>query len=520
MCTPGKARDLRERRCGKLVPELCLRPASRAARARARGRSSRPSSRTGTCRSRRSAATATATPAAAARRRAAPVRAGPRASAGSRRLDAAIGHARAPSATVQQCSKRSAIDGSWVVTTSAAPVASAQSSSTSTTCSPVRAVELARRLVGEDQPRAGRRARGRSRRAGPARPRARRAAAHREADAYECERARAPLRAAAGLRLARQQQRQRDVLEDGERGQQARALEDHADGAGPQGRGSPIAGQSSVAGGRRLEPREQMQERALARARGADDRDLVALRNGAVGRPQRDDRAAPPGVVRHRRLAAADEGRVAHAATRPSIELDGPVAASASSGVVRRGDDRAHRPPRARRQQRDDLARGRASRARPSARRRAAAADRWRARRRGPRARARRPRAASGARARGRRARRSRARRRRARPSSGPPVLGEQHVASTSRWREQVVALEEHSDRAAAKPRRGAASDRREMRSPASRTMPPSARRGLRGRPAASTCPSPDGPMMATISPGSAVSETPRSASVSSSPAW
>ena len=111
-------------------------PASRAALARALGRSSRRSSPPGTSRSRRSAR----------RRRRCRARL-PRGGrgVGDQACQPAQRHAagtwasasRTPSTTGQRCSKRPAMDTSCVATTSAAPVASAQSSSTSSTRSPL-----------------------------------------------------------------------------------------------------------------------------------------------------------------------------------------------------------------------------------------------------------------------------------------------------------------------------------------------------------------------------------------------
>ncbi len=64
------------------------------------------------------------------------------------------------------------------------------------------------------------------------------------------------------------------------------------------------------------------------------------------------------------------------------------------------------------------------------------------------------------------------------------------------------------------------ASGRRDMRSPAIWTTPPSGSSSPAMQASSVDFPEPDGPMTATSSPGAAVSDTPLSASVSSSPAW
>ena len=63
-------------------------------------------------------------------------------------------------------------------------------------------------------------------------------------------------------------------------------------------------------------------------------------------------------------------------------------------------------------------------------------------------------------------------------------------------------------------------SGRRESRSPATETMPPSGSSRPARQDSSVDLPDPEGPVTATISPGSSSSETPRRASVSSSPAW
>ena len=89
---------------------------------------------------------------------------------------------------------------------------------------------------------------------------------------------------ACGARpAARQLQRQHHVFQRGERGHQMKRLEHEADALRTQARapvfiqqGEVRAREPDLAGGRRIEPGQQREQRGFAGARGADDGDRLA----------------------------------------------------------------------------------------------------------------------------------------------------------------------------------------------------------------------------------------------------
>jgi hypothetical protein len=107
-------------------------------------------------------------------------------------------------------------------------------------------------------------------------------------------------------------ERHRDVLERGELRQQVMELVDEAERAIAHGaargfgeRGERDAVDEDLTAGRRVEPAEQVQQRALAGARGADDRHALAWRDREIDAEQHGhfERAAAIGL----REPAADE---------------------------------------------------------------------------------------------------------------------------------------------------------------------------------------------------------------------
>ena len=146
---------------------------------------------------------------------------------------------------------------------------------------PVRAVEIAGRLVGHQHLAVRRRMRARSPRAAAHRPRA--------ASDSASRRAARPTRAShsrarrAGIGRARELERQHDVFQRSQRGQQLKRLEHETEPALAQ-RGARVFGQivqrrvaePDFAGGRPIEPGEQAQQRRLARSRRADDGNRLA----------------------------------------------------------------------------------------------------------------------------------------------------------------------------------------------------------------------------------------------------
>ncbi len=158
----------------------------------------------------------------------------------------------------------------------------------------VGAVELAGRLVGEDQPRLARRARGRRRRAAPGRRRSPRAACRRarRGRAARAPRAPASRASASARRRARAAARRSPRTVSG--GSRLGPWKTTATGPGRSASRSPSAGQVTRARGRVVEAGQQVQQRRLARARRADERDARAGAHLAVGRlERRRSRVAP-----------------------------------------------------------------------------------------------------------------------------------------------------------------------------------------------------------------------------------
>ena len=95
-----------------------------------------------------------------------------------------------------------------------------------------------------------------------------------------------------------QLERQHDVLERIQVGEQLKALEDEADLGGAD-RGALVlvdreqvdAVEANRSGGRRVEPGDQRQQRALARPRGADDGDRALPRQGEIDLVENRQRA-------------------------------------------------------------------------------------------------------------------------------------------------------------------------------------------------------------------------------------
>jgi hypothetical protein len=138
------------------------------------------------------------------------------------------------------------------------------------------------------------------------------------------DRARAALR--LGGALAADHQRHRDVLECAEFGQQVVELVDEAQGAVAHApalrlgqRHERSALDRHLARARRVEPAEEVQQRALARARRADDRDALARRHVQVDAEQHRHvlRAAAVGLLQ---APAGEDGgrrRLTHSAAPP-----------------------------------------------------------------------------------------------------------------------------------------------------------------------------------------------------------
>ena len=145
-----------------------------------------------------------------------------------------------------------------------------------------------------------------------------------------------PRRSAAAV----QPQRQRDVLRDRERGQEVEGLEDEADPLAPQDRQPPLAesGQVGVAerdgaGGGTVEPRGDVQERALARARRAHDRGERPARKLDADAVERDDGAVAL-AVHLADVAQRDRGGGGWSLGSPASQLDhGSHSAACPAGV-------------------------------------------------------------------------------------------------------------------------------------------------------------------------------------------
>ncbi len=110
-------------------------------------------------------------------------------------------------------------------------------------------------------------------------------------------------------------QRQRGVVERAQAGQQVEALEDDADAVAPQvgqavgvERGEVDAVDADAAGGRPLEPRQQQQQRGLARARRPGDGHARAGGDAQVHAAQHGHGARADGVV-HAQAIGVDQRR-------------------------------------------------------------------------------------------------------------------------------------------------------------------------------------------------------------------
>ena len=466
-------------------------------------------------------ATATATPAAAATRRAR--RRASEAREPSQRHVARAprgAHSSTPSTTDQRCSKRARWTGSCVVSTTrgAGRVGGIEQHVDHEIA--VGAIELARRLVGEDQPRRGDEGacdrdalRLAARRARPG------CFAREIGDADERQQRRAPQPCAAARDSPISCSGSATFSRTVSGGSRLGPWKMTPTGPGPQcaavaDRGPCDAIPSWVPGGRRAGASACSCPSPTGRRR----RSGLPV-HGAVGGPERDDRLRAVAVDDSGRVAF-DERQPAHAATRPSTSSTVRCAASARRRLWVAATT-AHAGGGALSQQRDDLVGACRSRARRSARRRAAAADRSPAPRRALRGRALRPRAAPAARARARRGPHSRAIALAAAMSARPPsCCASRTLPSTLRWPSRLplwksIPIERARIAAAHRSRIAATRARRRRRRRRRRARP-----ARRCTPAAWTSPSRMARRRRSSSPGSAVTETPRSASVSSSPAW
>ena len=185
-------------------------------------------------------------------------------------------------------------------------------------------VELPGGLVGEHQARTGRRELGQRRRVVPVRRRApretwRRASSRSSRPSASCARGHGrPSRFVPG-----EQERERDVLDHVERRQEAGALEDIATGPG---RSWPV-GTTRASSRRRTSAgrgRPSGSKRRLARARRPHDRD--AMRTGPTSHRPRAQRPLPTSPEASApRLDAGDQRRSSRATTRPSASCDDAV---------------------------------------------------------------------------------------------------------------------------------------------------------------------------------------------------
>ena len=121
-----------------------------------------------------------------------------------------------------------------------------------------------------------------------------------------------------------------------------------ATGPGPQRRASPIAGQRHRADGRVVEARHQVQQRRLARAGRADERDARRRSNTSQSVGWSATVAVGAGAVGAGGALAAHERLGAHASTRPSRRRISRSAAAATSGLWVTTQHRARRARRAR----------------------------------------------------------------------------------------------------------------------------------------------------------------------------
>src|SRR5687768_4805803 len=92
-----------------------------------------------------------------------------------------------------------------------------------------------------------------------------------------------------GVAAARDFERRHDVLQSGHRGDEVERLEDEAELAAAQARERVLGHARDVLAvdedaprGRRVEPRDEAEQRRLAAPRGADDRDELAVWNRQV----------------------------------------------------------------------------------------------------------------------------------------------------------------------------------------------------------------------------------------------
>ena len=202
--------------------------------------------------------------------------------------------------------------GSWVADDErGAGVRRRPSSSTSTTAARVGPVELAGRLVGQDQPRLARQRAGDGDALGLAAGDLLRAACRRaRRRSSRASAAGAPRALAVGL--AGEQQRQRDVLEHGQRREQARPLEDHGDRAGRSASRSPIAGHVTVRPSASSSPASRCSRVDLPDPDGPTSA-IRSPADRAVGRLQRDGRRRPAPVGAGGAVAAHER---AHASAR------------------------------------------------------------------------------------------------------------------------------------------------------------------------------------------------------------
>ena len=318
----------------------------------------------------------------------------------------------------------------------------------------------------------------------------------------EAEPRRAPparaARASASV-LAGEDQRQRDVLRDGQRRQQARALEDDATGraAAPV----PSPGQVTLPRVGRSSPAIRCSSVDLPEPDGPTSAMRAPARDLAVGRLEaRRSPCAPLAERAARRPRSARAARSCRHAGRRAAGSRGPAwprppASWVTTTTAMPSSARSRSSPRTR-------AAVASSSSPVGSSASSDRAGRWPARRRGRRGRARRRRAARAARGRApAMPQRSSTSSAGARPSPPPSRCASAMLSATVRWPTRFAVLEQHPDAARAQPRPlllGAA------REPLAVDAAPCRRRARRGRPgrrAASTCPSRTGPVTATSSP-------------------
>ena len=230
-----------------------------------------------------------------------------------------------PSASVTTRSQRAASASSWVMMTSVAPVSARRANSSSMISCAGRRVEVAGRLVGEDQRRARRGGAGDGDALLLAARKLRRVMGQpvAEADRFELGRGAGP-----GVGLAGQLERGGDVLLRGHRRQQVEGLQHDADAAAA-GAGERVlverleigAGDVDRAAARALEPGQHRHQRALARARGAEQRERLAGGDGEVDAAE-DLHRRVAFAESEPEIARGDSGRTCHRA-RDGIGIAG-----------------------------------------------------------------------------------------------------------------------------------------------------------------------------------------------------